>query len=110
MPVPGPATDAVAQAVSRLFRVDLGPDVTSLLTYGRGLDTTRMRTALGLEPAYTTRVAFAVYVRARRLAGPVQAAVLDAATSRCSRSRGGIDAPRLAGAGAGLAGAHREGG
>ncbi len=102
LPVPGPATDAVSQAVSRLYRVDLGPDVTSLLTYGRGLDTTRMRTALGLEPAYTTRSAFASYVRARRLSGPVQASVLDAATEHVVALAGGIDR-LLHGAGAGLA-------
>ncbi len=102
VPVPSVATDAVAQAASRLFRVDLGPDVTSLLTYGRGLDTTRMRTRLGLEPRYSTRSAFASYVRARRLSGPVRAADLDAASARVLALAGSVDR-LLAGAGAGLA-------
>ncbi len=30
-----------------------------MITYGRGLDTTRMRRGLGFEPAYTTAEAFA---------------------------------------------------
>jgi UDP-glucose 4-epimerase len=38
---------------------DFSPEQLGLLTYGRGVDTTRMRTELGFEPAYTTAEAFA---------------------------------------------------
>ena len=36
---------------------------TTFLTYGRGVDTTRMREVLGFEPAYTTAQAFADFAR-----------------------------------------------
>ena len=35
------------------------PSSSSFLTFGRGIDTTRMRTELGFEPEYTTAEAFA---------------------------------------------------
>ena len=38
---------------------DFSPEQLGLLTYGRGVDTTRMRTELGFEPAYSTAEAFA---------------------------------------------------
>src|SRR6478752_3344123 len=38
---------------------DFSPEQLGLLTYGRGVDTTRMRSELGFEPAYTTAEAFA---------------------------------------------------
>jgi UDP-glucose 4-epimerase len=109
LPVPGPATDAVAQAASRLFRVDLGPDVTSLLTYGRVLDTTRMRADLGLEPTHTTRETFRSYVRARRLAGPVRGGLVDAAAGPAVALAGAIDRV-VHGAGSGVAALVRRAG
>lgn len=38
---------------------DFSPEQTAFLTYGRGVDTTRMRTHLGFEPTYSTAEAFA---------------------------------------------------
>ncbi|GAA4701044.1 NAD-dependent epimerase/dehydratase family protein [Nocardioides conyzicola] len=38
---------------------DFSPEQTAFLTYGRGVDTTRMRTHLGFEPRYSTAEAFA---------------------------------------------------
>jgi UDP-glucose 4-epimerase len=38
---------------------DFSPERVAFLTYGRGLDTTRMRSQLGFEPAYTTATALA---------------------------------------------------
>lgn len=101
--VPPPLIDPLTQALRRLYRVDLSADTLALLTHGRGLDTTRMRADLGLEPAYSTRAAFASYVTARRLAGPVQPATLDAAASRLVALAGRLDRA-LAGAGSVLAG------
>src|SRR6478752_5763898 len=47
-------------SVLRSARVaDFSPEQTAFLTYGRGVDTTRMRAQLGFEPAYTTAAAFA---------------------------------------------------
>jgi len=39
---------------SRLGAPDYSPDQLAFLTYGRGVDTTRMRSLLGFEPRYTT--------------------------------------------------------
>ncbi len=38
-------------------------ELTGYLTFGRGLDTTRMRTVLGFTPTYTTAEAFADFAR-----------------------------------------------
>jgi UDP-glucose 4-epimerase len=55
-------------SVLRSARVaDFSPEQTAFLTYGRGVDTTRMRTGLGFEPAFTTAAAFADF------AGPLPA-------------------------------------
>jgi UDP-glucose 4-epimerase len=43
----------------RLGLEDFSPDQVAYFTYGRGLDTTRMRTVLGFEPRYTTEQAAA---------------------------------------------------
>ena len=46
-------------SVLRSARVaDFSPEQLSFITYGRGVDTTRMREVLGFEPAYTTAEAF----------------------------------------------------
>jgi UDP-glucose 4-epimerase len=47
-------------SVLRSARVaDFSPEQTAFLTYGRGVDTTRMRSRLGFEPTYSTASAFA---------------------------------------------------
>ncbi len=109
LPVPGPATDAVAQAASRLFRVDLGPDVTSLLTYGRGLDTTRMRD--GARPR--ARVHDPVGVRVVRARPPARRPGAGLGAGRRRRARGrarGRDRPRPARRRRRPRGPHPEGG
>ncbi len=42
---------------------DFSPEQVGFLTYGRGIDTTRMRTVLGFEPRYTTEQALAEFAR-----------------------------------------------
>ncbi|MFM6852004.1 MAG: epimerase, partial [Terrabacter sp.] len=51
---------------------DFSPEQLGFLTYGRGVDTTRMRTVLGFEPAYSTADAFADFCRS--LSAPLQGA------------------------------------
>jgi len=47
-------------SVLRSARVaEFSPEQLGFLTYGRGIDTSRMRTILGFEPKYTTAEAFA---------------------------------------------------
>jgi len=57
---------AVGQAGSILRRArvaDFSPEQLGFLTYGRGVDTTRMREELGFEPSMTTAEAFAEFAR-----------------------------------------------
>ena len=54
-------------ATMRQARVsDFSPEQLGFLTYGRGVDTTRMRTVLGFEPQFTTAEAFADFCRELR--------------------------------------------
>ena len=76
MPVPAPMVSAVGQAIRRSGLADFTLDQVDFLTFGRGLDTTRMRSELGLQPRYTSREAFADYVRGRRVRGPLTPALL----------------------------------
>jgi UDP-glucose 4-epimerase len=87
MPVPPPLTGIAGTLFRRTGLADFSADQMRFLSFGRGLDTTRMHRVLGLDPAYTTREAFADFVRGRRLRGPlspdrveaVEALLLDAA-------------------------------
>ena len=82
VPVP-PALSGVANALFRRTGLtDFSPDQIRFLSYGRALDTTRMRRDLGLEPRYTTREAFCDFVRGRRLRGPLSPDVVSAAEER----------------------------
>ncbi|QIK77210.1 NAD-dependent epimerase/dehydratase family protein [Nocardioides piscis] len=82
-----PAVSMPAFAVGRLgstlrqARVaDFSPEQLSFLTFGRGVDTTRMRTELGFEPRFTTAEAFADFGVSLGVPVPVQTASRPAAT------------------------------
>ncbi|GAB2690438.1 NAD-dependent epimerase/dehydratase family protein [Thalassiella azotivora] len=84
-PVPGPLVPVIGATIRRTGLADFTSDQVAFLSYGRGLDTTRMREVIGLEPRYTTREAFADYVRARqhRATSPVDLALhAEAVTER----------------------------
>ncbi len=71
VPVPGFAFGGLSSALKPVRRADLSPELVAFLTYGRGVDTTRMRSELGFEPKYSTASAFAEFAatlppRARR--------------------------------------------
>ena len=58
-------------ATARQARIfDFSPEQLTFLTYGRGVDTTRMRTHLGFEPTYTSAAAFADFCRGLAPAPP----------------------------------------
>ncbi|HMG29703.1 MAG TPA: NAD-dependent epimerase/dehydratase family protein [Jiangellaceae bacterium] len=65
LPVPGLASSMVGGLVRRAGLADFSPEQIRFLTYGRGVDTTRMRDRLGFRPKYTTAQAFATFVDAR---------------------------------------------
>lgn len=58
VPVPLPAVGIIGGLVKRTGLADFSDDQMQYLAFGRGLDTTKMRTALGFQPLYTTREAF----------------------------------------------------
>jgi UDP-glucose 4-epimerase len=76
LPVPAPVTGPVGQVLRRFGVVDFTGEQLRFLSYGRVLDTTRMRAVLRFEPGYTTREAFADFVRGRGLTGPLSAGVV----------------------------------
>ena len=73
--VPSQLTGVVWQLMRRTRVVDFSPEQVRFLTYGRVVDTTRMRQVLGLEPAFTTRAAFEDFVEGRSLHGPLSPVV-----------------------------------
>ena len=64
------------------------PSSSAFLTYGRGVDTTRMRDELGFEPSLTTAEAFADFATSLTPTGGRTERVLGAAgRARCPRRR-----------------------
>ena len=63
IPMPGFAVGRLATALRHAGVAEFSREQTELLTYGRGVDTTRMRSVLGVEPRYTTASAFAEFAR-----------------------------------------------
>ena len=61
VPLPGFAVGRLGAALHSARMADLPPELLAFLTFGRGVDTTRMRTVLGFEPDYTTAEAFAEF-------------------------------------------------
>ena len=81
LPVPAPSVPTVAQLFRRLGLADFSPEQVSFLTYGRGVDTTRMRERLGFSPMYSTVAAFDDFVRGhglRRILPPEPSALVGA--------------------------------
>ncbi|MEZ5117948.1 MAG: NAD-dependent epimerase/dehydratase family protein [Candidatus Nanopelagicales bacterium] len=65
--VPPPLVGLVGRGMVRAGLADFSPEQVRFLTFGRGVDTTLMRTRLGFEPRYTSEAAFDDFVAARRL-------------------------------------------
>ncbi len=57
--LPGFAMGGIGATLGRAGLADFSPEQVAFLTYGRGIDTTRMRTELGFEPKFSTADAFA---------------------------------------------------
>ncbi len=63
VPVPGFAVSAFGSMIRGAGLSDFSPEQVAFLTFGRGVDTTRMREELGFNPGYTTASAFADFGR-----------------------------------------------
>jgi UDP-glucose 4-epimerase len=59
LPLPGFAVGNLGSFLRSARVADFSPEQLAFLTYGRGVDTTRMREVLGFEPTFTTAEAFA---------------------------------------------------
>ena len=69
VPVVAQAAGMIGGMFKRFGLADFSPDQMSLLSHGRGVDTTRMREAFGFEPEFTTREAFETFAAAVRESG-----------------------------------------
>jgi UDP-glucose 4-epimerase len=65
VPLPGLASSTVGAWLRRANLASFSPEQVQFLTYGRGVDTTRMRGVLGFSPKYSTADAFDEFVQAR---------------------------------------------
>ncbi len=61
LPMPGFAVGRLGSLLRSARVADFSAEQMDFLTYGRGVDTTRMREILGFEPAYSTAEAFAAF-------------------------------------------------
>jgi UDP-glucose 4-epimerase len=89
VPVPLALGGAVGLLYGQTGLTDFSREQIRYLSFGRGLDTTRMREVLGLRPRYTSRQAFLDFVRSRRLAGPLSPAVVHGVQRGLTRLFGG---------------------
>lgn len=67
LPVPAQMAPFVGAIVRQLGLADFSPEQVKFLRYGRGVDTTRMRTVFGFNPQHTTSETFDAFVAARHL-------------------------------------------
>ncbi|HEY3530427.1 MAG TPA: NAD-dependent epimerase/dehydratase family protein [Nocardioides sp.] len=89
VPLVRPAVGGIAAALVSARMADFSPEQLEFLTFGRGLDTTRMRTELGFEPAYTTEEAFADFASGAEDGTGTAGRVVDGlASSGAGRARG----------------------
>jgi UDP-glucose 4-epimerase len=67
LPVPPPGVGLVGRALAAVRVASFSPEQLRLLDFGRVVDTTRLRTAFGFTPRWTTAQAFDDFVRGRAL-------------------------------------------
>jgi len=68
LPLPTPALSLASSLFRRTGLVDFSPEQVPFLQFGRGVDTTRLRTDFGFTPTYSTLDAFDDFVTSRAFA------------------------------------------
>lgn len=63
LPVPSFALSAVGSAMRGVGRAEFASELVHFLTYGRGVDTSRLRDEFGFTPRYSTEAAFSDFAR-----------------------------------------------
>jgi len=79
--LPGFAVGRLGSVLRQARLADFSPEQLGFLTYGRGVDTTRMREELGFTPARTTAEAFADFCSTIAPTGGYAVRAIDAAAS-----------------------------
>ncbi len=82
LPIPQPAAPWIGQALRRLGVADFSSEQVRFLSYGRVVDTSRMKDVLDFTPRYSTREAFDDFVDRQGLRGPLSAEVVGAVESK----------------------------
>jgi UDP-glucose 4-epimerase len=82
LPIPSPAVSGVARLLRHTGRIDVSPEQTRLLNFGRVVDTARLREEFGYRPRFGTVQAFDDFVRGRGLVGIVDSRLVEAAERR----------------------------
>ena len=88
LPLPSFAASSVGSFVRQARVADFSPEQMEYLTYGRGVDTSRMRAVLGFEPEYTTAAAFDDF-RGSMEPGPISPDLVDSLESMLTSALGG---------------------
>jgi UDP-glucose 4-epimerase len=65
IPVPSPAVSVVGSLIRRAGVVDFSPEQVRYLTYGRAVDSTKLRERFGYTPRYSTADAFDDFLQAQ---------------------------------------------
>ena len=73
IPVAGPLVGTVGALLRRAGVTDYSREQVQFLTYGRGMDISRLEREFGYTPTYTTRETFEAFVAARLAKRPAQA-------------------------------------
>ena len=81
IPLPSFAISTFGSTIRQTRVADFSPEQLGFLTYGRGIDTTRMRTDLGFTPAFSTAEAFADFATTLTPTGGYAVRAIDAAAS-----------------------------
>jgi UDP-glucose 4-epimerase len=98
--MPGFAVGSLGSALRSARVADFSPEQLSFLTYGRGVDTTRMRDILGFEPEFTTAEAFEDFGSLLPVTGGHAERVIDGLQRRLPSAGSGLDPVALSPGGA----------
>ena len=89
LPMPAVMLRGIGSSMPQLRGSEMSGDQIGFLTYGRALDTTRMREVLGYEPRFTTEEAFAAFAQRIR-PGVVNSARVEGVEERARQVASGV--------------------
>jgi UDP-glucose 4-epimerase len=95
VPLPGFAVGQLGSVLRQARLADFSPEQLSFLTFGRGIDTTRMRTELGFEPDYTTAEAFADFASSMPASSRISERAVAGLADLLPDDRGPVGASRV---------------